>query len=106
MVTRIAFFVYGCLAYLLFLATFLYAIAFVGAFAVPTQLDGPATTDFRNDLQNSYNQLKSSIDSLSGSQTVAQALPSIQAAVQTFDANLNAIRTTTCNFTPTNTATP
>lgn len=45
MVTRIASFVYGSLAYLLFLATFLYAIAFVGGFAVPTTLDGPATTD-------------------------------------------------------------
>jgi protein-S-isoprenylcysteine O-methyltransferase Ste14 len=45
MVTRILFFVYGCLAYLLFLATFLYAVAFVGGFAVPTRLDGPATTD-------------------------------------------------------------
>ncbi len=56
-----------------------------------------------NDLQNSYNTLKSSLDGLSGSQTVAQALPSIQSAVVTFDANLNAIRTTTCNFTPTST---
>ena len=45
MVTRIVYFMYGCLAYLLFLATFLYAIAFVGGFAVPTRLDGPATTD-------------------------------------------------------------
>jgi protein-S-isoprenylcysteine O-methyltransferase Ste14 len=40
MVTRILYFAYGCLAYLLFLATFLYAIAFVGGFAVPTALDG------------------------------------------------------------------
>ena len=45
MVTRIAFFVYGTLAYLFFLATFLYAIAFVGGFAVPTRLDGTPTTD-------------------------------------------------------------
>jgi protein-S-isoprenylcysteine O-methyltransferase Ste14 len=37
---RIAFFVYGCLAYVVFLATFLYAIAFVGGFVVPTRLDG------------------------------------------------------------------
>jgi methanethiol S-methyltransferase len=42
--TRIAFFAYGCIAYLLFLATFLYAIAFVGGFAVPSTLDGAATT--------------------------------------------------------------
>jgi methanethiol S-methyltransferase len=40
MVKRIAFFTYGCFAYLAFLGTFLYAIAFVGDFAVPTRLDG------------------------------------------------------------------
>src|SRR5262245_32698868 len=42
MLKRLAFFVYGCFAYLVFLGTFLYAIAFVGGFAVPTRLDGPA----------------------------------------------------------------
>jgi protein-S-isoprenylcysteine O-methyltransferase Ste14 len=42
--TRIAFFAYGCIAYLLFLATFLYAIAFVGGFAVASTLDGAANT--------------------------------------------------------------
>jgi protein-S-isoprenylcysteine O-methyltransferase Ste14 len=41
MVKRLAFFAYGCVAYVVFLATFLYAIAFVGGFAVPTRLDGP-----------------------------------------------------------------
>jgi protein-S-isoprenylcysteine O-methyltransferase Ste14 len=44
--TRILYFAYGCFAYLLFLATFLYAIAFIGGFAVPKTLDGPATTPF------------------------------------------------------------
>ena len=46
MAARVLFFVYGCAAYLLFLATFLYAIAFIGGFAVPVTLDGPATTPF------------------------------------------------------------
>jgi protein-S-isoprenylcysteine O-methyltransferase Ste14 len=41
MVKRLMFFVYGCAAYLIFLGTFLYAIAFVGGFFVPTRLDGP-----------------------------------------------------------------
>jgi hypothetical protein len=54
-----------------------------------------------SDLQNSYFQLTSSLNSMSGSQSVAQALPTIQAAVVSFDANLNAIRTTTCTYSPT-----
>lgn len=46
MVTRTLYFAYGCFAYALFLAVFLYAIAFVGGFIVPTQLDGPAREPF------------------------------------------------------------
>lgn len=41
MTKRILVFVYGSLAYLVFLATFLYAVGFIGGFAVPTRLDGP-----------------------------------------------------------------
>jgi protein-S-isoprenylcysteine O-methyltransferase Ste14 len=42
MLKRLTFFAYGLAAYVVFLATFLYAIAFVGGFGVPTRLDGAA----------------------------------------------------------------
>src|SRR6185369_13230623 len=42
MFKRIAFFTYGTLSYVIFLATFLYAIGFIGNFGVPTALDGQA----------------------------------------------------------------
>lgn len=41
MLKRSLFFVYGLACYTLFLGTFLYAIAFVGGFGVPTYLDAP-----------------------------------------------------------------
>jgi methanethiol S-methyltransferase len=44
MIRRLIFFAYGIVSYLIFLATFLYAIAFVGGFLVPTRLDGPLET--------------------------------------------------------------
>jgi protein-S-isoprenylcysteine O-methyltransferase Ste14 len=50
MVTRVLYFVYGCFSYLLFLGTFLYAIAFVGGFGVPTTLDARAASPFASAL--------------------------------------------------------
>jgi protein-S-isoprenylcysteine O-methyltransferase Ste14 len=41
---RLIFFAYAVTSYLIFLATFLYATAFVGGFAVPSRLDGPLRT--------------------------------------------------------------
>jgi protein-S-isoprenylcysteine O-methyltransferase Ste14 len=46
MVTRVLYFVYGLVCYALFLATFLYAIGFVGGLLVPKALDGPPTQAF------------------------------------------------------------
>ncbi|HET9692779.1 MAG TPA: isoprenylcysteine carboxylmethyltransferase family protein [Steroidobacteraceae bacterium] len=44
MLKRLTFFAYGIASYVIFLVTFLYAIAFVGGFVVPTRLDGPLET--------------------------------------------------------------
>jgi protein-S-isoprenylcysteine O-methyltransferase Ste14 len=40
MIRRLSIFAFGAFAYLVFFATFLYALAFVGGFLVPTTLDG------------------------------------------------------------------
>jgi protein-S-isoprenylcysteine O-methyltransferase Ste14 len=39
---RLTIFLYGTLGYVTFLATFLYAIGFIGNFAVPKSMDSPA----------------------------------------------------------------
>jgi len=43
MLKRILFFAYGTFSYLIFLATFLYAVGFIGNFGVPSTLDCAAT---------------------------------------------------------------
>jgi hypothetical protein len=43
LVKRILFFAYGSPSYLIFVGTLLYAVCFVGAFAVPRTLDGAAS---------------------------------------------------------------
>jgi methanethiol S-methyltransferase len=48
MFKHLSFFVYGVAAYLVFLATFLYAVAFVGGFVVTSRLDGPLQTSVSN----------------------------------------------------------
>jgi methanethiol S-methyltransferase len=44
MLKRLLFFIYGLTSYVIFLATFLYAIAFVGGIFVSNRLDGPLQT--------------------------------------------------------------
>jgi len=46
MVKRIATFLYGLVCYVLFLATFLYAVGFVGDIVVPKAIDGPPAGGF------------------------------------------------------------
>jgi len=42
MLKRVSIFAYGVVCYVAFLATYLYALGFVGNFGVPTTLDGAA----------------------------------------------------------------
>jgi protein-S-isoprenylcysteine O-methyltransferase Ste14 len=47
---KMAVFVYGVGSYIAFLATFVYAVAFIGDFAVPKSLDGPTSPVFATAL--------------------------------------------------------
>jgi methanethiol S-methyltransferase len=50
MFKHFVFLIYGIIAYLIFLATFLYAVAFVGGLGVASQLDGPAQSSLARAL--------------------------------------------------------
>lgn len=50
MLKRLLYFAYSATAYVIFLVTFLYAIAFVGGFLVPRRLDGPLEGSLLNAL--------------------------------------------------------
>ena len=56
------------------------------------------------EFEAAYRELADSLGQISGDVTVAEALPSVQAATTTFEAELTEIRTTVCDFSPT--ATP
>src|SRR4029453_11758049 len=49
-IKRILVFAYGSASYLVFLATFVYAVGFIGGFIVPTRLDGPPAEPFARAL--------------------------------------------------------
>jgi protein-S-isoprenylcysteine O-methyltransferase Ste14 len=50
MFQRILVFAYGLASYAIFFATFVYAVGFIGNFAVPVTLDGPPREDFTTAL--------------------------------------------------------
>ena len=50
MFKRLSIFLYGVVSYVIFFGTFLYAVGFIGNFAVPRTLDGMPTASFMTAL--------------------------------------------------------
>ena len=57
--------------------------------------------DRYQEFEAAYRELTDSLNQISGETTVAEAMPAIQSATTTFEAELTQIRTIVCNFSPT-----
>jgi hypothetical protein len=77
MFKRIAFFGYGVVCYLVFPATFPYAIGFIGGFAVPTALDGPARERCSTRSRSSTTSICSACGKCGGISSVRTQVPMV-----------------------------
>jgi len=76
---RLLFFAYGLTSYVIFLGTFLYAIAFVGGFGAGARLDGPLKTSPK--LQQIYAAVRARSPHFTADRYWADEMSSLQSAV-------------------------